>query len=167
MKSLGAFTLIELLVSMVLSSLVISMAYEVYHRSEISFKETFDQYCRTNDLLQLQILLNRDCSNAWLVTNVDDQIQVECLNHQMINYSVLGDKMVRQQKSTIDTFNVGKIEYQPVYLFNKPPILEQIELTIENRRSLTQHIVIHMFYTDKVKFEITKSGKIKEEINVD
>jgi prepilin-type N-terminal cleavage/methylation domain-containing protein len=163
MKSLSAFTLIELLISMVISTLVISMAYAVYHRSENSFRDTFDEYCRTNDMLQLQVLLNRDCSDAWCGRLKDDRLELECLNHKMVNYMILSNKIVRGQDSKTDTFKVGKIEYQASYLFDKPPIIDQVNLTVESVKGLSQNILIQLHYTDKPKFEITESARIKEE----
>lgn len=163
MKRLASFTIIELLVSMLISSIIISLAYVVYHRSEVSFRKSLDQYTRNNELLQLQVLFNLDCFNVGQAKLNDDKLEIESSDQEKVYYWLTDNKIIRKTKLVIDTFKVGKIEFQTIYQFNKPPDIQRIEITAENKRSLSQPLLIQIFYTNKAKFEMTESERIMEE----
>ena len=161
MTRIKAFTLIELLVSMVLSTLVISLAYGVFNRSEASLRVVAENYLTTNDLLQLQVLLNRDCFEALHATLEEDRLMVETPACDSVAYLFLNDRIVRRSEASNDTFRIGNMVWQTYYLFDRPPMIERIEIAAETSKSTSQSIVIQVNYSNRVKYEYAKTAFIE------
>jgi prepilin-type N-terminal cleavage/methylation domain-containing protein len=157
MKALKAFTIIELLVSMLLSAIVIALAYNVYHSTEDSYRTAYGQFGRTTDLLQLQSLLNHDCNNAKMVVFEDNIMKVERLDHNPVNYMVKGDKIIRQTGAVVDTFSLGILETTALYLFDKPPVLENLLIYVQISKNMEYTLSAQVFYTNKIKFAMSET----------
>lgn len=153
MKRIEAFTLVELIVAMVLSTIVIAMAYQVYQRTEISFYEASDQTAEINNLLQLQNLLNNDCNNARLITYEDRQMKVERTSYHTVNYTIADDMVIRETQVAVDTFAVGSLVTSATYLFDKPPVLEHLRIHVQTGSNITYTLTAQVFYSNRVKFE--------------
>jgi prepilin-type N-terminal cleavage/methylation domain-containing protein len=160
MKSIMAFTMVELLVAMVLSAIIIAIAYNVYNKTETSFRMAYDQYGKTNELLQLQTILNNDYNNAWQASFEDEQIKVERFDHSIVNYTIMNDKIIRQVNTVTDTFQLGAFETSVFYLFDKPPVLEKILLDVSVGQTMTYSLTAQVFYSNRVKFELSEMESI-------
>jgi prepilin-type N-terminal cleavage/methylation domain-containing protein len=153
MRKLKAFTLVELLVAMVLSTIVIALAYSVYTQTNASFQNALTQYGKTNDLLQLQRMMNRDFNNACLATYENGTLKVERSDHSQVDYQLDSNKLIRSDKSVMDTFILNINEIVVDYLSQKPPVLETLTMDIQTGTTLKYPITAKVFYTNKFLFE--------------
>lgn len=153
MKSAKAFTLVELIVAMVLSTLVIAMTYNVYNRTESSFRRFSEEVGYTSELLQLQKLLNDDCNHARLMTYEDHTMSVQRFDYGEIRYTIMADRMIREAANAIDTFVLGSVETSEYYLFNTPPILEMLLVKVQAGNAMTYKLTAQALYSNRLKFE--------------
>jgi prepilin-type N-terminal cleavage/methylation domain-containing protein len=156
MKAIKAFTMVELLMAMVLSAIIIGIAYNVYSKTETSFRNAYEQYGKTNELLQLQNILNYDCNNAWRASFEDEQMKVERFDHNIVNYMIMSDKVIRQANEVTDTFQLGAFETSVFYLFDNPPVLEKVLFDVKVGQTMSYTLTAQVFYSNRVKFELSE-----------
>jgi prepilin-type N-terminal cleavage/methylation domain-containing protein len=152
-RKLQAFTLIELLVAMVLSGIVIGMAYFVFNLSETDFAKKQKDLQKTNNILQLQGLIIRDCDNAIQARFESDQLAILKYDLSSISYYLIENEIIREDEYSSDTFKLGPYTFEENYLFMKPPVLEKLQLQILQD---SFYISAQVDYSNKYKFDYSR-----------
>lgn len=112
-KKVSAFTIMELTVAMLISAMVIAVAYTAFVLMGNVYRNYHTRQTELAVLMRVDELLRRDFTRAEFITYRNDSL---CfwVDSQQVRYAFSGDKIIRKS-GIIDTFKVeGKL---PVYLF--------------------------------------------------
>lgn len=113
MKKLKAFTIIELIVTMIISGIVISMAFTIYFKTSTSFQRYVINAQSINDAMALHVLLRKEFENAENVQFRRGRLEIHKGEH-IIYYDFAEEYVIRELKYDADTFWVytKNLEYE-------------------------------------------------------
>jgi prepilin-type N-terminal cleavage/methylation domain-containing protein len=146
-RKLRAFTIIELIIVMLISSVVITIAYTglgVFYRQYTQFKHTQEAVSQT---LLLDRLLTLDFSNCNYVEKKEGGITCVYADKE-IAYQLTDEYILRTEKQTADTFFMPNLRYQTFFLQEEVYMAEKMidELGIDYLHSEEN---LHVSYTKK------------------
>ncbi|PTQ92441.1 pilin/secretion family protein with methylation motif [Mucilaginibacter yixingensis] len=121
MKKTKAFTLMEMGIAMLISAIVIGMAYTIYQIAIGSFSGFLQKNKTTENLLLLDELLAKDFNRASGVFQTDSGITL-VKDSAKVNYAFIADGIIRRAAIT-DTFKFNHTV--PSLLFEGQPIDQQ------------------------------------------
>jgi prepilin-type N-terminal cleavage/methylation domain-containing protein len=150
---INAFTLVELIVAMVFSSIIVTFAYSLYINTNRTFLRAFDDFNKTRDLLMLQAVLNQDCNRAHYIIFNEKQITVENEYNERIRYILSEDFITRSSIMSTDSFHLGEYKDTVIFLFDKPPVVEEFRVDIISKDSMIFRIAARATYTSRMKVE--------------
>jgi Tfp pilus assembly protein PilW len=152
-----SFTIVEVIVAMVLSTIVVAIAYRVYNYATISFLESQKTYDRMNALITIQSIMNHDFQMANGVTFNDSIITISKSKNQIISYQLTSACIVRNNYSSNDTFKVALTDLHIKYLFDIEPFVERIEFTSRLNSQVDCRLTATVFYSNEIKFNYSKN----------
>jgi prepilin-type N-terminal cleavage/methylation domain-containing protein len=113
-SKIPGYTIIELIVVMVISTIVVSIAYKTYDIVFTQYLRVRSQNEQIRQLSLLDLLLEKDFANSNYVMNVDEGIVCNYSGKQVV-YSLNNRFIVRSERSVSDTFRVMAQNIQFAY----------------------------------------------------
>ncbi|OFY93711.1 MAG: hypothetical protein A3K10_17215 [Bacteroidetes bacterium RIFCSPLOWO2_12_FULL_31_6] len=132
---LRAFSFLEVMVSIVISGIVISIAYSVFIFTHKQFFRFTSIKTEIKNYFELTEVLNNDFETANKVVKKSDQeIEMQLLEKN-INYFFDTDYILRTVDSKTDTFffTVSNLNYTIINELKEEPLIESLMLNIEDK----------------------------------
>lgn len=111
-KSIKAFTLTEMIVVMMITVIVLGMAYTVFQLVAKTYSNFNGKNGRVNDAERLEEWLRRDCLKASFIY-LDHHVLILKNSRDSIRY-VFADALILREKGHVDTF---RIRQQNLYAY--------------------------------------------------
>jgi prepilin-type N-terminal cleavage/methylation domain-containing protein len=111
MSRLKGYTVMELIVVMVLSAIVVSIAYtsfDIISKQYLRYKKSHEEISK---ILMFDLVLTKDFKNSVFVSLDDDGIVCN-YSDRKINYQIDEHFVVRQENDVLDTFKVRVTDFQ-------------------------------------------------------
>jgi type II secretory pathway pseudopilin PulG len=138
MKRLPAFTLTDVIVTMLISMLVMGIAFSIFRFSYnqiIAYQKANDDY---KELFQLYNAMQEDFQRAGECTYYRNELQMQILGgYKTYRYTLLNNGVIRTTAISSDTFHVN---------------IENIVAKFNNEEQLSGII-------DEIDFEVTLNGE--------
>ncbi|HET6990659.1 MAG TPA: type II secretion system protein [Bacteroidia bacterium] len=155
-KKLKAFTLLELLVGMILSGIVLTATFSAYR----IITRQYETYCdKSETISELSFFVSQfqsDFSNATNITRIsENEIQLQS-GKRILDYKFSGKRVLRNDFSRTDTFNVSVPEMETFWKSEK--------VNSENQESDELHLQIN-FENRKTEKIYLKMSNAKSEID--
>ena len=132
---LRAFSFLEVMVSIVISGIVISIAYSVFIFTHKQFFRFTSIKTEIRNYFELTEVLNNDFETANKVVKKSDQeIEMQLLEKN-INYFFDTDYILRTVDSKTDTFffTVSNLNFTVINELKEEPLIESLKLNMEDK----------------------------------
>ena len=141
MNRIKIFTIVEIVLAMLLSSIVILMAYKIYGNVERYVLKSINSDNKKSELLFRTSFMN-DFNKATRVLSVDSGILIN-IDSNTVKY-MFGDSLIVRVASNRDSFLVNVVERKfwndTLLVFNANEVIDKIDLHLIYNEEL---IVIH------------------------
>lgn len=132
---LRAFSFLEVMVSIVISGIVISIAYSVFIFTHKQFFRFTSIKTEIKNYFELTEILNNDFETANKVVKKSDQEIEMQLVEKNINYFFDTDYILRTVDSKTDTFffTASNLNFTVINELKEEPLIESLKLNIEDK----------------------------------
>lgn len=134
MKKFKSFSMIEVLASMIISSVIISIAYSVYAYTYSGFSRFTGAKKEMSRYFQLSSILNQEFETAKKVIKENTrEIEMQFADKK-INYSFDDEYVIRTMDQIEDTFflNVTEVEMNTLGTQSNKTTVEYLKVTIKD-----------------------------------
>jgi len=115
MKKLKAFTVIELIMSLLISSVVIAIAFYAFLFLNKQFIRYNSRSGEINEYIIFKTAVENDLKNSEYLLDSTGLLVFKGTNNSDIIYQVSGDYIVRQNEFSIDTFKIANTGFIASY----------------------------------------------------
>lgn len=135
MKKLKAFTMIELVVAMMISAIVISIAFYVWTLISAQLSRRQSRSAAITNYVLFQRAFTRDFENAQGIRDLADSISFQLdIGDHAVRYSIGTDRILRERDGLTDTFQMGGRVVQRTYVNDSLPLISGVRLNITINR---------------------------------
>jgi competence protein ComGF len=129
-KKIKAFTIMELLVTLVLTSIIVSLASSIYLNMQKYFSDSEAAYEKNSDINFLIGLIKNDFENASSVVSSFGLITLISNDSKMLEYNFGDEYIIRKKEYQRDTFYVKTEELDIIRLDNNSDLVTEIKADI-------------------------------------
>ena len=128
MKKIKAFTIAELAISMLISGIVISIAYYAFFLFNTQFNKYKRKSAIVNDFLLFQTVLNKDMNEADRITDSAGFFIIleNPGNERITRYEMSEDHITRYAGEAIDSFSIRPMGFHMETVDDKLPLIRKI-----------------------------------------
>lgn len=155
-KRLQAFTMVEVLTAMVLSTIVIAMAYELMLSAERSFEKERKNQEKSNATLQFQRIFKRDIDQADILQWSNDTLYCSSEGKPLTGYCFDKDSIVRISEEGAEVYRSGYKLIQIGYLWEDGNAVKTIDIMFQPDSAICIPYAIAKEYTGQVLFRLDK-----------
>ncbi|WP_396591872.1 type II secretion system protein J [Allomuricauda sp. R78024] len=128
-NTIKAFTIMEVLINMLISSIIIGMVYFTYvsYIKQLSFfrKDVEEK----NHLNRFVFQLKSDFYSAEKVLSKPKSFQIVLYNTENINYKMLGEQLVREQKKNQDSLHIQSVSLHTIkHLQSQEELIQRVSI---------------------------------------
>jgi prepilin-type N-terminal cleavage/methylation domain-containing protein len=154
-----AFTMIELVVAMMISAIVISIAFYAWTLISSQLVKRQSRSAAITEYTLFQRALVRDMENAQRISDSagSSLFQLDIDGHK-VRYAIGADRILRDRDGLTDTFRLGGRVTQTSYLNDSLPLISNLQLLITvNREDLLLSLQKEYTVADKLRAQKEKN----------
>ena len=129
-RRIKGFTLLELVVVMILTGIAVTLVYRAYIYISQTYSVYVDSRERILELGEFQTVFQGDLDAAEKADAGQNKISL-LFDQKLIHYHFIDSMVVREQKSRLDTFQIGLQQHQFYYHENQAGGLTDVKLKLK------------------------------------